>query len=445
MRRLLLTLAVVVVAVTACQKDVTCNEAPNEAAAVIENVSPFAVSQEEAIERLETVLATIDGEETRSNVKLIKSITPIEYADIVAKTRANEEYDIDNLLYVVEFEDGQGSAILGADERVDSVFAVLDSSVITEDNFEAALNGNVDVLENYLAALIAEEAISQLSDGSLTLPNVPLIYTKVVTNTIFSEHNERYLRLKWHQSSPFNKYCIDNNGNVCDTGDVAIAAAQLLADVIVRPVIGDGHAYITIGNQRFDLTLLKSKLPHVLYLEPLKSQIDEEVARYVKAVADELDILYLNGTPFETLNSIVNLLNTQLFDNVEMVNNVDFLTNVREQLYERSLPAFVKGVDLNGAGSHVWIMDGYFYEKYSKVIETYENGVLIDSEFIGYTSSEMVHCNFGFGGHCDGYYSFGAFNLSTEVVDERLVVDIVDIPSSRPYHFDDLQMITYSL
>ena len=196
MKQLFLTLAVVVVAVTACQKDVACNDTPIEVATVVDSVSPFAVSKEVAVERLKTVLAAIDGEETRSNVKLIKSITPIEYADIVAETRANEEYNIDNLLYIVEFEDGQGSAILGADERVDSVFAVLDSSVITEDNFEAALNGNVEDLDNYLAALIADEAISQLSNSSFnptpTLPETPIRYSIVVTNTLVSEHNERY-------------------------------------------------------------------------------------------------------------------------------------------------------------------------------------------------------------------------------------------------------------
>ena len=238
---------------------------------------------------------------------------------------------------------------------------------------------------------------------------------------------------------------MDNKGNVCNTGDVVIAAAQLLADVIYKPSYENRPPIIVIGDKNFNLQLLKSKTPNIIYLEPLKSQIEEEVARYVKAVADELGVLYLNGEPYELFNSIVNLLNAQEFNNVAIVDNVDFFTTVREQLYQRGLPTPVKGVDLNGAGSHVWIMDGFFYEKYSKVVETYENGVLVDSEFIGYISSKMVHCNFGFGGYCDGYYNFGTFDLSNELLDGDIVDNIGDKPGSRPYHFGDLQMITYSL
>lgn len=105
--------------------------------------------------RLDAELASLYGEETRANQRQVRSIKPIKLNDISPATRSSE-LDVDNLLYIVEFEDGQGSAILGADERVEGVLAILDNSALTAEDFDnAANNVKNDELSTYLAGAIA--------------------------------------------------------------------------------------------------------------------------------------------------------------------------------------------------------------------------------------------------------------------------------------------------
>ena len=163
MKKLYLLLAVVAVAATSCQKDVGENIPSNEPMTE-ELCSPYAVSEEEALDRLNDELGILYyGETTRANDRRVRKIEPVRYDKLAPATRSTVA-DVENLLYIVEFEDGKGSAILGADKRVEGVFAVLDEGVITAEDFENAANGvATDKLNPYLAGLIADEATEQMS------------------------------------------------------------------------------------------------------------------------------------------------------------------------------------------------------------------------------------------------------------------------------------------
>lgn len=71
MKRLLLTLAVVAVAVTSCQKDVVYNDVQPESVTAVEQTSPYAVSEEEALELLEEELIVLYGDNTRSSQRQV--------------------------------------------------------------------------------------------------------------------------------------------------------------------------------------------------------------------------------------------------------------------------------------------------------------------------------------------------------------------------------------
>ena len=144
-----------------CQQDF--NEVANTAIEPNENSNPYAVSVEQALDRLYTELADIYGEGTRAANRSVKSVKTLNAEDIAPATRSGENIDASELLYIVEFEDNQGSAILGADVRVDEVFAILDEDVISVEDFERAVSGEDDgAIDTYLAGLIADEAIQQV-------------------------------------------------------------------------------------------------------------------------------------------------------------------------------------------------------------------------------------------------------------------------------------------
>ena len=56
---------------------------------------------------------------------------------------------------------------------------------------------------------------------------------------------------------------------------------------------------------------------------------------------------------------------------------------------------------------------GYKIQSRQKVTKQYKNGKLIDSSTTTETC-RMVHCDFGWGGSCNGYYVDGIFKLNSD-------------------------------
>ena len=119
----------------------------------------YAISEEEALARLDEFMTAFDGTETRAQRRAVKSITKVSSADVCDKTRASSEEDIENLFYIVEFENGEGSAVLGADRRLEPVYAVFDETVITTEDFRNAANGeNSNDISTFTAEVISQSA-----------------------------------------------------------------------------------------------------------------------------------------------------------------------------------------------------------------------------------------------------------------------------------------------
>ena len=60
-------------------------------------------------------------------------------------------------------------------------------------------------------------------------------------------------------------------------------------------------------------------------------------------------------------------------------------------------------------GSHAWVIDGYMERHERKIRVGSDGSRSIEKENV--RSQQLVHCNWGWGGSCDGYYVSGAFNL----------------------------------
>ncbi len=63
--------------------------------------------------------------------------------------------------------------------------------------------------------------------------------------------------------------------------------------------------------------------------------------------------------------------------------------------------------------SHAWIIDGYKTRVRQHITKEYKNNVLIKTTTLPDTC-KMVHCDFGWGGLCNGYYVDGVFKLNSE-------------------------------
>ena len=74
MKKILLLLAVMVVGAISCQKNVVMNDSLNEDPTIKESTSPYAISEEEALVRLDSFMEAFDGSETRSQRRKVMHI-----------------------------------------------------------------------------------------------------------------------------------------------------------------------------------------------------------------------------------------------------------------------------------------------------------------------------------------------------------------------------------
>lgn len=67
------------------------------------------------------------------------------------------------------------------------------------------------------------------------------------------------------------------------------------------------------------------------------------------------------------------------------------------------------GIDITSA--HSWNIDGYKIKERTVVKSRYYEGEFLSSTELT-DSVQMVHCDFGWGGYCNGYYVSGVFKLN---------------------------------
>lgn len=137
-----------------------------------------------------------------------------------ATTRAGA--DQDTLLYVFNFADSAGFALVAADRRSGGLLAVTESGNFTpgertgNPGFDLYMSG----VENYLDDL--------LNTPPLDLPSgeEPLLRREKSTHT---ESVGPLVTVAWGQHYPYNLYCFDPSGSSAPSGCVATAVAQILS------------------------------------------------------------------------------------------------------------------------------------------------------------------------------------------------------------------------
>ena len=148
----ILSVLMVTLSVISCQKEQElspelnlCNETPTE------NV--YAISVDSALANLEAFMDERDDHETRSvKARTVSSITPIKYNSTITRS-VNENLECENLLYVANFEDEQGYAILAGDTRIEEeVIAIADDGHLSDATVYTAMelaNAERIIIDDY--------------------------------------------------------------------------------------------------------------------------------------------------------------------------------------------------------------------------------------------------------------------------------------------------------
>ncbi len=402
----------------------------------------YAVTVEEALTNLDNELAIIyGGDKTRSEYSLprVKSVRSISYDELAPVTRSDAvPDDIDDLIYVVEFAEG-GSAVLGADKRVDSVLAILDETVLAPEDLISA-DCNSDDLTSYVASLIVDGAVGQAgaSTHDFIIERPVSTTIRCIKDTVNVYRQSPLLKTKWHQGSPYN----DMYKNKTNAGCGVIAVAQVLK-------YNEYPDNITISGDMFNWSLLRGC--HYGTTQTYTSKV--EAARFVCRIGTYMNVNENGGT---YSSDAVNMFKHVGYKSVNLT-EFSYPATLR-MILNNKLAFFMRGEHSGAESGHAWVVDGlnsYDVEDWEVTYDT--TGVQFGRPFreisrqqLLTTNVRKVHCNFGWGGLCDGYYTYNLFDttkrLSADDIDQS-AGDYAGIAGgSDNYIFNsNFKMITYSL
>lgn len=387
--------------------------------------------QKSAVKNLESMLAAIDSAmvKTRgySDLKEIKNVEVVR--NIMPTTRISTK--VDSLLFIVNFKDEKGYAILGANDYIDDVLAIVDNGNLSADEFLFSRSVNLDAdahmlhehILNYTLRTIKTNSMQHTIQGYYPIDgwNLSIIVPAMLTTT-------------WHQYPPYNMYCPQKNGQHCLAGCVAIAAAQIIA-----------YNKLTYGIGVDKLATYKLNWSGIFDEMENPGTNVAAAAMLIRAVGKCVLTDYgLSGSSSDIYRATYAFASMEYF----YLRINDYATkHAYKTVVDRRIPAYTRGVcyDSNGkkVGGHAWVIDGYY--KYQRAIydKPYDpfNPFVEPPKVIGTETHHLVHCNFGWAnGTANGYYLSGIFDLE----DGAKELD----PGSQPTNIStwkDMQIMDYQL
>lgn len=368
------------------------------------------ITKEQALKNLYGELKIIDAE-TRAGgeARKVKSIKSLEGA----KTRSGNALDND-LLYIVEFEEGQGSAVLAADTRLDPVIAVLDSDVMTAEDFAS---DDMDDISAYMASMIGEYVEITSSEPPFTWIPAPddeydtTIYCNAAT----------MLRTKWGQGDPYNRKCVEVYGNRAVAGCWPVALAQFIYYMQPSPFITIGNFIFGMGNFR---SLEYGNIPTPL--------AESSVANFVYAIGQEIDAQYLDGETNATTTDATSFIRDIGYSSATAIS---YSSSAVFSKLNINQPMLIRGHCPEGG--HAWVIDGGYHYTVTGLRYNYDGGA--DLATLEY---KKVHCNYGWDGECDGYYTEGLFDTSE--INNDVDLGAGDIVFDGSYNFtQNIKIINY--
>lgn len=199
MKNSLLTLCICMVLCTlfnACSDDVITGNSLIDSES---NQSQYAISQEEALANLDAFISA-ESSSSRSARPAIKSVRALKFRQSIS--RGADNIECDNLLYVANFENEGGFAILAGDKRIpEEVIAISEQGNISDDAIlRAASNGSEDDGDNayypeYPATGPGFFSYEAYPDELVLNPNTINLYTEVEGDTLICNF-KRYTHVK---------------------------------------------------------------------------------------------------------------------------------------------------------------------------------------------------------------------------------------------------------
>lgn len=383
MKKLVIQMGILVIIclLNACSDslDVKIPEAKND---LVTAVRDKHIGLEEALNIAERVIPSKESEETRS-------LNTLPVVSCVMNNRMTRSAAIasDTVAYVINYPDSGGFVIVAAQKNVYPVLAFSKSGNFDLEN-EAVRMSFIDKITDYM-----EQADT---DGEFEVQNGQFDGCYDITPGF---------QTALSQDAPWNKY-VHRDHPFCKVGCVALASAQVMANT--RPILNlHGEIYylrsIMKAISDYHNSLLESMPKKIVGVNPPQptytyAEAEDLMAKFLYRIGDDVQMKYgvdvseaFSSTAFDMFKNLGFTISSG-FSLVAF--NIEDVTRFLRDGHI----IYLRGRQTLSRTGHAWISDGcYFCVDYSnrdKIIETY------------------IHCDWGFGGVGNGYYSGAVFNCN---------------------------------
>ena len=369
------------------------------------------ISQEQARENLIKVRGNFYPE-TRGKEPVISSCVSYRKS-MTPTTRSGEE----PIIYVFNYEDNQGFAIMSATPALPEVLAISEKGNLDLQNLP---DNGVKAFVSRIGEFVEDPDTMAVGDGIPYTVNFPW-QTTIKT--------EPLCKVKWDQGSPYNKYTPMVSGHKSYVGCGGVAVAQAMS-IYHKPASFQGY--------NFNWDAMTQSHP--------SDDAMDQIARFMEVIGRPGigDFYYLENGTGADLPQLVNVLHQCGYEEAtDTLVKLPTEKNPRQIFYyeadvrnelELLRPVIVLGSTENndiGGNRHIWLLHG-FMEMQRKVQQRVNtiNGYDILSERT--ETEEYVLCNWGWSGMYDGYYLNGIFDMTG---DEYILEEPNPNAGSGPFDF----------
>lgn len=371
------------------------------------------VSVEAALAELHALLPEIDGT-TRAGGRTVADVSLVRTSDLLPETRSETAPAIEALVYIANFENEEGYAILGADDRVPGVIAIVEQGSLTPAELaENAKDPDASLSEAPAVTQIADYLTTLgavIGDSPVKLPPGGTLFPPSTKWEIIEKYPP-LLRMKWGQKLPHNLFCplvVNEKGETVNApvGCMAVAIGQIFAaNVESRKCWGRN---ISFGGYSIDMDLIHQAIIKVSTREKGSSweliKADRspealEVARLLRGIGKEIGMIYHSegSGPRDEKDALLFFEYNDMFDAVLKPYSAEEV----KRMIQNDRPVYISGWDSTHTKGHAWVIDGYCRQQ--------GNSKFPGSSF--YSTRTLYHCNFGYNGEGDGYFHSGIFKI----------------------------------
>lgn len=360
-----------------------------------------------------------------------------------------------DVMYVVNFKDNGGYALLAADTRIpDEILAITDSGNVAECDYcgpetvmQATDNDDLTIEEynsmvasgvlaaardKQIAEFCHEYAMNSIDNSDRNIMNGDMGTTQHEDyDWIIVERVPRMLETIWTQDNEpyndiFNKYCPEVGlvfKHKAPAGCVCIALSQIIAYHEYPDRIYDGLP--------IDYDAIKMIYSYFYGKGPINDNNNDSVkdmlAKFCITIGGMCKTKYHSifgkDWGFAWPIDAAECLSTLGYENVVLNDCYD--ENLVIESLKNDCPVFIAAVAGLWSG-HAWVIDGYIKRNYSS-----SKGTILQSQ-------TLVHCNWGWAGKSNGYFASGMFNA-----DEAIISDGISSETAHDHYWYGFRTISY--